>query len=288
MKEEKSKSKKQGNIYDRIFKENARELFLPLVEKQLGIKIITYEALPEKLQKTTEREADFLYKVITEKKETFLLHIEFQNKNDPKMLSRMAEYHGLFYRKYNLPIRHVVIYLGKRKATMKNTLGESEIFRGFETISIYDFDPNEFLSSQVPSVIMLALLTNFKEERKEAILRLILKNIKKQVTHESDIKKYIEQLLILARIRNLEKITGKIIDDMPISYDIEKDGFYIQGIQKGIKKGREEGREEGEQIGLERTLLAIRCLQEGKTSAETAKITTLTLEQVKKIKKQIS
>jgi len=71
MKEKPSKSKKQGNIYDRIFKENARELFLPLVEKRLGIKIVAYEALPEKLQKTTEREADFLYKVKTNKKEVF-------------------------------------------------------------------------------------------------------------------------------------------------------------------------------------------------------------------------
>ena len=200
------------------------------------------------------------------------------------MLSRMAEYHGLFYRKYNLPIRHVVIYLGKRKATMKNTLVEAEIFRGFETINIYDFDTSEFLSSQIPSVIMLALLTNFKEERKEAILRLILKNIKQHVKHERDIKKYIEQLLILARIRNLEKITGKIIDDMPITYDIEKDGFYIQGIQKG----REEGRIEEEQRSFERMLLAIKCLQEGKTLAETAEITEMTLAQVKMIKKQIN
>lgn len=88
--------------------------------------------------------------------------------------------------------------------------------------------------------------------------------------------------------RELEKITGKIIDDMPISYDIEKDGFYIQGIQKGRKEGREEGREEGEETGIEKTLLVIKCLQEGKTLAETAKITALTLEQVKKIKKQIS
>ena len=65
MKNEKTKNKGQGNIYDRIFKENARELFLPLVEKRLGIKIISYEALPEKIQKTTERETDFLYKIKT-------------------------------------------------------------------------------------------------------------------------------------------------------------------------------------------------------------------------------
>ena len=138
----------------------------------------------------------------------------------------MSEYHGLFYRKYKLPIRHVVIYLGKRKPTMQSQLKSEEVFKGFDLISVYDMNTNDFLTSQVPSVIMLALLTNFKKERKESILRLVLRNIKEHAKHENDLKKYIEQLLILARIRKLEDITEKIIDDMPITYDIEKDGLY--------------------------------------------------------------
>jgi len=201
----KSNKNKKGNIYDRIFKENARELFLPLVEKKLGIKIISYEAIPEKIQKTTEREADFLYKVKTNKRKVFLLHLEFQNRNDPEMLRRMSEYHGLFHRKHNLPIHHVVIYLGKRKPTMRNLMKEEEIFRGFDLISIYDMNPKDFLSSQVPSVIMLALLTKFKEEQTEAVLRMVLSNIKKYANQEKDLKKHLEQLLILARIRKYKK-----------------------------------------------------------------------------------
>ena len=158
MKNKKGSGNKKGNIYDRIFKENARELFLPLIEKKLGFKIISYKAIPEKIQKTTEREADFLYKIKTDGRKVFLLHIEFQNKNDPEMLTRMTEYHGLFHRKHKLPIHHVVIYLGKRKPTMRNKLREDEIFRGFDLISIYEMNPKDFLSSQVPSVIMLSLI----------------------------------------------------------------------------------------------------------------------------------
>ncbi len=45
----------KGNVYDRIFKENAEFLFIPLIEQELGIKIVKYSALPEKLSKTTER-----------------------------------------------------------------------------------------------------------------------------------------------------------------------------------------------------------------------------------------
>ncbi len=279
MEQKKKENKRKGNIYDRIFKENAQELFLPLVEKKLAVKIISYEALPEKVQKTTEREADFLYKVKTNKKKQFLLHIEFQNKNDPEMLARMQEYHGLFHRKYKLPMHHVVIYLGKRKPTMRNQMREEEIFRGFDLISIYEMNPEDFLSSQVPSVIMLALLTKFKRERTEAVLRLVLTNIKKQANQENDLKKYLEQLLILARIRNLENVTEKIIEDMPITYDIEKDGLYKKGVLKGIEQGSEKNHEQ--------TLLAINYLKEGKTIKEIVVLTGLAEKKVKELKEQI-
>jgi len=96
-------------------------------------------------------------------------------------------------------------------------------------------NPKDFLSSQVPSVIMLALLTKFKEEQTEAVLRMVLTNIKKYANQEKDLKKYLEQLLILARIRKLEDITEKIIDDMPITYDIEKDDLYKKGIPSRFK-----------------------------------------------------
>ena len=288
MKNKKGSENKKGNIYDRIFKENARELFLPLIEKKLGFKIISYNAMPEKIQKTTEREADFLYKIKTQKKKVFLLHIEFQNKNDPEMLARMMEYHGLFHRKHNLPIHHVVIYLGKRKPLMRNQLREDEIFRGFDLISIYEMNPKDFLSSQVPSVIMLTLLTKFKEKRTEAVLRMVLNNIKKYANQEKDLKKYLEQLLILARIRNLESITEKIIDDMPITYDIEKDGLFKKGVLKGLEQGLEQGEKKGTIRGIEQTLLVIKCLKEGKTIKETAALTELTQKKVKEIKEELS
>ena len=147
---------------------------------------------------------------------------------------------------------------------------------------------------------MLALLTNFKTERKESILRLVLRKIKAHSKHENDLKKYLEQLLILARIRKLEDITEKIIEDMPITYDIEKDGLYKkgllkgmeQGMEQGIEQGMEQGEKQGEKKGtvkgIEQTLLVIQCLKEGKTIKETAILTELTQKQVRIIKNKIS
>ncbi len=42
----------EGNLYDKIFKENAESIFIPLVEAQLGIKIKKFRHLKEKMQIT--------------------------------------------------------------------------------------------------------------------------------------------------------------------------------------------------------------------------------------------
>jgi len=135
---------------------------------------------------------------------------------------------------------------------------------------------------------MLALLTKFKEEQTEAVLRMVLTNIKKYANQEKDLKKYLEQLLILARIRKLEDITEKIIDDMPITYDIEKDDLYKRGFQVGLKIGLERAAKMNTEGRIEKPLLAIKYLRAGKTIKETAIFTGLSKKMVKKIKKTIS
>ncbi len=127
----------KGNLYDRIFKENAESLFIPLIEQELGIKIITYKPLLEKITKTIEREMDFFYHVVTDVHKEILLHLEFQTQDDKDMIYRMAEYHGLAFSKYKIPIQHIVIYLGKGKPGMKTKLKNEERFEGFDLINIH-------------------------------------------------------------------------------------------------------------------------------------------------------
>ena len=138
-KPDKSKNEK-GKRYDHIFRENASEIFLPLVELELKIKIISYEPLQEKITRTLEREMDFLYKVKTDQNQTFLLHIEFQSEDDKEMVYRINEYHSLALRKYRMPIRNVVIYLGSKKSKMVNQLPEAEIFSSFQQINLNELD----------------------------------------------------------------------------------------------------------------------------------------------------
>lgn len=185
------------------------------------------------MSRTREREVDFLYKIFDKNGKVSILHLEFQTKNDKEMLARIQEYHALIYRKHKFPIRHIVIYLGKRKSTMKNKLEPDLIFSGFDIINLTEIDPDQLINTQVPEMVIMALLGDFKRDQLEKILYDIVEKLKSLVDSKDLISKYINQLLILARIRNLQMIISQKLDTMPISYDVEKDGLYLRGVEKG-------------------------------------------------------
>jgi hypothetical protein len=85
--------KRQVNQYDKILHENLEAELPGLIRNLLHIHAVATEELPDDIQHTKERKPDVLKKVIDKKGETFVLHIEFQVKDEPKMVFRMAEYH---------------------------------------------------------------------------------------------------------------------------------------------------------------------------------------------------
>ena len=226
----------EGNLYDKIFKEDAEAIFLPLVERSLGIQIKIFKPYKAKLQTTLEREMDFFYEVETEDGDEFLLHIEFQTENESDMLYRKAEYHGIALNLKRMEIRHIVIYLGTSTPNMPTKLPEEQVYRGFDLINIHAFNHAELLSSQVPDVIILAILADYPPEKAESILRMIMRQLKLVCKNKSELSKYIKQLVVLSRLRKIEDLTIKITEDMPITYDIETDYLYQKGIEKGIEK----------------------------------------------------
>ncbi len=89
----------------------------------------------------------------------------------------------------------------------------------------------------------MAILSGYRREQSLGVIKRILSRLKELSTDESAFKKYIKQLTILSRLRKLESETKKEAENMPIHYDIETDGLYIEGLKKGREEGREEGRE---------------------------------------------
>ncbi|WP_299454471.1 hypothetical protein [uncultured Microscilla sp.] len=263
-----------SNQYDKILKEGIGEYFLSLSKIHLGIEVASSEELKDKLQTTLEREADFLRKITTPQGEQMIVQLEFQTTNEQGMAERMQLYFAILQQKYKLPVRQFVIYVGSKPPKMRTRLKPEEIFTGFELLDLRQVSYTQWLESEIPEEVLLAVLGDFRQTDALQVLKQIISKLIKLIDDPGTLQKYIRQLAILARLRNLTIETEQTLEYMGLTYDIEKDAFY----QKGVKKGKQE----------EKLELTIGLLKSGKmTLQEIAYLTKITVEEVQKIADQI-
>jgi len=222
--------------FDKIIKENIEVILLALGKKLLGIDIKNPVDLPEKIQSTVEREPDFLKKITTDDGSEIILHLEFQTTDEPKMIYRMAEYKALLQRKFEIPVKQFVIYLGTRRPKMVTELKPEEQITGFELKNIHQLPLERILESDIPEEIVLSILTDYPKADAEKVINRIIDKLRAVSTDEASLKKNIQQLLILSRLRKLGEETKKQLEAMPITYDIKDDYLYKQAKKETIEE----------------------------------------------------
>jgi hypothetical protein len=196
------KSKNQANQYDKIFKENIEAVIPSLMQNILGINAVLSEELPDDIQHTKERKPDVLKKITDIQGDTFVLQIEFQVVDEPKMVYRMAEYHVMLARKYELPVKQFVIFIGSNTAKMPTQIDSELMQYRFPLISFSEIDYHIFLKSEKPEEIILGILADFKQESPENAIKHIIERIEETTEGDFSLKRYFNQLRVLAQLRN--------------------------------------------------------------------------------------
>ncbi len=149
-------------------------------------------------------------------------------------------------KKFQLPIKQFVIYIGQEPLTMRAKLSEDEIFTGFELKNLSQLDYQTVLSSDIPEEIILTALCDFKQEEIQAVLQKIITRLQALSKDEITLQKYIRQIMTFGRLRNFNQYITQTLKDMAIVYDIEKDPLYkegelrktIRGIQRVLEKNK--------------------------------------------------
>lgn len=248
-----------ANHYDRILKEIFEQILRGDTEVFSAYRAENLQRLDTRLTGTYERELDNLYTVNPGTAHAFLVHFEFQSANDPAMLARMQLYHSLLYKRYQLPVRHVVIYLGAPPARMPAELPPQMVFQGFELVSLREFPLAQFLGSELPEEVVLGIFGDFGQVNEKEGLVKILERLQKLGISENQLRKSLAQLGKLSRLRKLNGELKEVIEKMPIvyPYNIEEDAFFIEGEARGFEKGEEVGKKKGEQIGQFKSALLL-------------------------------
>jgi predicted transposase/invertase (TIGR01784 family) len=270
-----------ANHYDKILKENFEEIILPMVKSILNISLENTQIIPNRLQKTIEREADFLRKVLnSDGKPDYILHIEVQVKDEKKMVNRMLEYCALLLRKYNIPIRQYVFYIGKKRpVNMVSELNYDNLSFKYQLIDFQTIAYEKFLNSDIPEEIILAILCNFHGEKPTKVISQILIKLRSLISSNLDLGKFTTQLEVISNLRNLEAETVKLIEDMPITIDISKSIRFQQGREEGIGVGIKKHMNQTIEKMLNLRLLSIQQI---------AEINDVSVKYVEKIAKTLS
>ena len=164
------------------------------------------------------------------------------------MIDRMQHYHSLLRQKYQLPVRQFVVYIGRSPIRyMRHRLEEAEIFNGFVLSDLRAYDYRQLLVSEIPEEILLAILANYPQAKAVQVIEQIIWRLREVSNSELTLQKYIKQLTVLSRLRNLENKINQKINAMPITYDITKDGLYLKGIREGKREGKKEEKEKNKQ-----------------------------------------
>ena len=71
-------------------------------------------------------------------------NLEFQNTNDDEMPYRMASYHALLLQKYKMPIRQVLVYVGKAKYNMQTELPDDQNRQPCKLFNVRELNPGYF------------------------------------------------------------------------------------------------------------------------------------------------
>ena len=266
---------RQVNQYDKVLKENLEEALPGLMSNVLNIHAKDTVELPDDIQHTKERKPDVLKNVTDKNGEKYVLHIEFQVKDEQGMVFRMAEYYIMLLRQYKLPVQQYVIYIGAGDPTMTDQIRSDPMNFKYRLISLSAVDYQVLLSAEKPEEKMLAILANFGGDDPAQIIKDIVTQVIDSSERDFSKQRHIQQLRILAQLRNLEPESLKIMDSIADYITEEKDILYRRGELKGMEKRNE-------------TFVKNLLLKTDFTIAKIAGLGDVTKAFVKKVKKSLN
>ena len=279
---------KQHQDFDKVLKKTFNRVYESLIHSLLGLDLSNTVKIQTTFSRTKEKRPDFAVKVKKQGVKDEIVHVEFQTRNDADMHKRELGYYHDFYWAFDLEVIQYVIYLGSGVPTMKTEINHRNLKHSYTIICMNEQDANQFLNSESPHEIILAVLCKFEKRDAAKIIKEILEKLNQKSKNERELFEYTTDLEILSGLRNLQSITKKQVDKMPIIYDLKKDLRYIEGKQEGKLEGKQEGELEGKQEKARTAIIRILKDNTLKLSVQKmALILDVSQEFVKKIQEEL-
>lgn len=221
--------------YDVALKSVLRRLTGSVLRELTGFAVTRWHNV--ELPAVQNRRADML----GETADGTLVHIELQSTNQAGMALRMLEYATAIHRQFGRFPHQVVIYVGGASLRMSGSVKGPKLEFSCPMVDIRELDGEALITSSRVEDNVIAVLARLGNER-EAVTRILRGIARSQPRRRVTA---LDELLLLAGLRNLEPIIRREATQMPILNDIMDHKVYGPLLRRGIRIGLENGREQG-------------------------------------------
>jgi predicted transposase/invertase (TIGR01784 family) len=250
---------KKDIITKEILKNIAKELSKHILKIPINEEI---ELIDKEFTRIEKRDADLLFRSGEN-----IIHIEIQNNNHRDMHKRMLRYYSdIFFEYEKYTISQYMIYIGYDSCQMDSTITRDNIDFSYGIIDMRNIPCEEFLKSNDPSAVALAILCDFEEKDKQLVVNTILKKLKQLSIDELSFRSHLKMVEVLSTNRNLETTVKK--GEEMLNVDVEKLPSFNIGLEKGIM------------------LVAQQMIKAGMDIETIRKMTNLSIEQIEALRKK--
>ena len=249
---------------DLISKQLLRQLIVDFGNQLFGLNIIEAELLSSEQPRVEERRADLVARVKNNQGESYILHVEVQNANQKNMPLRMLRYYtDLALEHEGEKIEQHLLYIGKAPLIMPDHIQAGKWRYCYNVLDIRQIDGGNFLRSENPDALVLAILCDMGGREPEAVAAHIIGELIRLHGPQLDsLRSSLLKLDALARNRDLQRLVKekyKMILEIEelASYQIGMERGQLQGLEKGLVRGLEQGLEQGQEQGQQKIVLKL-------------------------------
>ena len=202
------------------------------------------------------KRADLIARIKNSQGESYILHIEVQNNNRADVPLRMMRYYtDLALEHFGERIEQYLLYIGKSSLTMPDHVQAREWRYCYNVLDMRRLDSDDFLSSENPDALVLAILCDLGDRKPEVVVAHIVSELSRlHGSHLDSLRDSMMTLDILASNRDLQHL---VKENSKMLIEIEKLGLYQLGVERGQQQGLEQGKVEGLEQGQQEIVLRL-------------------------------
>ena len=234
---------------DLISKQLLKRLLVDFGVQLFKLDIVDADLLSNEQPRVEGKRADLVARVRNTQGASYILHVEVQNDNRTDVPLRMLRYYSdLALEHAGEEIKQYLLYIGKAALTMPDHVQTSEWRYCYKILDMRSQDSDDFLHSNNPDALVLAILCDPKGREPGALVAHIVNELRRLHGPKLDsLRDSLAMLDILASNRDLQNMVKESYDML---IEVEKLGSYQLGMEKGLVQGIEQGLVQGMEQGL--------------------------------------